>query len=124
MTFPQAVLTCFKKYADFSGRAARSEYWYWTLFVFIANICCQILDARLALVFSVATLLPCIAVAVRRLHDIGKSGWWWLIAFIPLIGAIVLLVWFCTRGTQGPNRYGDVSDAGNTSAPTPAQAGT
>jgi uncharacterized membrane protein YhaH (DUF805 family) len=56
--------------------------------------------------FDLATILPGVAVMVRRLHDIDRSGWWWLIAFIPLVGAILLIVWLCTRGTPGPNRFG------------------
>lgn len=102
------------KYATFSGRAARSEFWFWTLFVFLIQIVANIVDIALdmetgtgiiSLVLSLALLLPGIAVGVRRLHDIDRTGWWWLIAFTG-IGVILLIVWACFKGTAGPNRFG------------------
>ncbi len=114
MNFFEAVSSVIKNYVGFSGRALRSEYWYWVLFTIIVSICLSILDqaifpdidARpLASIFSLATLLPSLAVAVRRLHDIDRTGWWILIAF-TVIGIILLIVWFCQRGTAGPNRFG------------------
>lgn len=106
------------KYADFSGRARRSEYWLFGLFSLLISIACIILDYVLGtdfwsfpyglfyVVFGVATFLPGLAVSVRRLHDVGKSGWFLLLIFIPIIGAIWLLVLFCTDSENGPNEFG------------------
>ena len=120
MTFQQAVRTCFAKYAAFNGRAARSEFWYWQLFLTLAGLIVAILDTSLGLhskplglIYYLVTLLPTLAVGARRLHDTGRSGWWLLLWLVPLIGWIVLLIWFCFRGTQGPNRFGpDLTPAG------------
>jgi uncharacterized membrane protein YhaH (DUF805 family) len=113
MDFGQAVRSCFSKYATFSGRAPRSEYWYFVLFSFFVHLPANLLDhllfRELALfgpLVGLALMLPSFAVTVRRLHDRDQSGWWFLLFFLPLIGAIVLLVWFCQRGTLGPNRFG------------------
>jgi uncharacterized membrane protein YhaH (DUF805 family) len=106
MSFTEAIATCFRKYVEFRGRAARSEYWYWMLFAFIAGAALQTISDSLAAAFSLATFLPGIAVGARRLHDIDKSGWWLLIGFIPIIGWIVLIVWGIRRGDFGPNRFG------------------
>lgn len=113
-------------YANFSGRARRSEYWYFTLFNFIFVILAMILDSVLGLnfaplpygpiyaLYTLAMLIPGIAVAVRRLHDVNKSGWFFLIALVPLIGGIWLLILFCSEGTKGTNNYGtDPKDNGN-----------
>jgi uncharacterized membrane protein YhaH (DUF805 family) len=110
MNFVDAVKSGFGNYVGFSGRAARSEYWFWTLFTFIAYIVAGIIDFYVGLGFvgmvvSLALLLPSIAVAIRRLHDLDRTGWWLLLAFTG-IGAIVLLVWDCMKGTTGPNRFG------------------
>ena len=93
MTFVEAVKTCFAKYADFSGKAGRSEFWWWALFNLIASICLGIIDERLSLAFTVATLLPYVAVSTRRLHDVDKSGWMQLIGLIPIIGWILVIIW-------------------------------
>ncbi|HEY6254746.1 MAG TPA: DUF805 domain-containing protein [Xanthobacteraceae bacterium] len=120
MNFPQAIGSCFRKYVDFSGRASRSEYWYWALFIFLGRIVTAILDVAilqappgsggvqpLTAVFSLIILLPSFAVAVRRLHDVDRSGWW-LLMYLTIIGIIYpLLVWKCTKGTTGPNRFGE-----------------
>jgi uncharacterized membrane protein YhaH (DUF805 family) len=110
MNFVDAIKSGFGNYVGFSGRAARSEYWFWTLFTFIAYIVAGIIDFYVGLGFvgmvvSLALLLPSIAVAIRRLHDLDRTGWWLLLAFTG-IGAIVLLVWDCMKGTTGPNRFG------------------
>jgi uncharacterized membrane protein YhaH (DUF805 family) len=115
MNFFEAVKSVLiKNYVGFSGRAPRSEYWYFVLFAVIVSVVLQTLDTGLfpdaetpilSSVFSLATFLPSIAVAIRRLHDIDRTGWWFLIAF-TVIGLIVLIVWFCQRGTVGPNRFG------------------
>lgn len=110
MTFADSIKTGFNKYATFSGRAARSEFWFWTLFSILANLVASILDAVLGLglidlVVSLALLLPGLAVSVRRLHDLDRTGWWLLLIFTG-IGIILLLVWDCLKGTAGPNRFG------------------
>jgi len=111
-------LEVLKKYATFSGRARRSEYWYFVLFNFIFMLVAMGLDNLLGTTVSVlpygyfyfalalAVLIPGLAVFVRRMHDIGKSGWWYFIAFIPLVGAIWLLILCCTEGVSGDNEYG------------------
>lgn len=107
MNMMQAVSACFSKYATFSGRARRAEYWWFTLFNVIVNLVVG-LAGEIAIGFwMLATLLPSISVMVRRLHDIGRSGWWAWILVIPLIGGIVMLVWQVTKGDSGPNAYGD-----------------
>ena len=108
-----------KKYADFSGRASRSEYWWFYLLIIIVYVVAMIVDSVIGTdqalgpygvvmcVAMLALLIPSLAAGVRRLHDTDRSGWWWLIIFIPLIGAIVLLVFFVSGGTAGPNKFGD-----------------
>jgi uncharacterized membrane protein YhaH (DUF805 family) len=132
MDIQTAVSTCFSKYATFSGRARRAEYWWFTLFLFIANAILGLLDGMsfgwghgmgqpLSALFSLATFLPSLAVSVRRLHDTGRSGWWLLLVLIPLIGWLVLLWWFVTEGDAGANAYGPDplrdDDAGPSSVP-------
>lgn len=107
MTFQDAFATCMKKYADFSGRAVRSEYWWFALALFLIYMAAIIVSETLYWVAILAFFLPSLSVAVRRLHDIGKSGWWYLIAFIPIIGAIVLLYWFVQPSVQTINEYGE-----------------
>jgi uncharacterized membrane protein YhaH (DUF805 family) len=114
MGFTEAVSTCFAKYATFSGRAARPEYWYWALFNILAAIILALIQfivsrtggTVLGWVFDLATIVPSLAVAARRLHDTDRSGWWQLLIFVPVIGWIILLVWYCTAGTPGANRFG------------------
>ncbi|WP_347265748.1 DUF805 domain-containing protein [Paracoccus sp. (in: a-proteobacteria)] len=112
MNLVQAVTTCFSKYASFEGRASRSEYWWFTLFNVIVSSVLSLLQGGLgheigmADLYALAVLLPGLGVSVRRLHDIGRSGWWLLVILVPLVGWIVLLVWHCTRGEGGPNRFG------------------
>ena len=114
MGFGDAISTCFSKYVTFDGRAARPEYWYWVLFSLLAQLVLVIVDTLvlhseigiLGVLFSLAVFLPSLAVAVRRLHDLDRSGWWILLAFIPVVGAIILIVWACMPGTPGPNRFG------------------
>lgn len=137
MEFSQAVASSLRKYVVFSGRACRSEYWWFTLATMLINIAVRILLVVVSFVATPLTLivsligvviglglfLPSLSVCVRRLHDKDKSGWWLLLGLIPLIGAIVLLVWFCQRGTIGPNRFGPdplapVSPDAPTDAPT------
>jgi uncharacterized membrane protein YhaH (DUF805 family) len=112
------MLMPLRRYAEFSGRSRRKEYWMFALFAFLVGIVLSIverivgLDAVvgpygfLLLLFWLAFLVPSIAVGIRRLHDTNRSGWWLLIALVPLIGAIVLLVVYVTEGTTGPNDFG------------------
>ena len=111
MNFGQAISSGFSNYVNFSDRAYRSEYWYWFLFVVLGQFVTAIVDSVIGIqlttgIFSLVVLLPGIAVGVRRLHDLDRSGWWLLLVFVPLVGTIILIVWFCTRGTPGPNRFG------------------
>jgi len=109
-------LQALKKYADFSGRARRKEYWFFVLFNIIVSIVLSVIDVSLGLgasgigllsgIYSLAVLIPSIAVSVRRLHDINKTGWWVLIAFVPLIGWLILLIMALIAGTAGDNEYG------------------
>ena len=111
MSFTDAVKSVFSQYVGFKGRARRSEYWWFVLFNIIVSVVISLI-ARLtgwnflSILYSLAVLLPGLAVAVRRLHDIGKSGWFYLFAFIPLVGAIILLVWFCKDSEPVANAYG------------------
>ncbi|CAN7187708.1 DUF805 domain-containing protein [Rhizobium sp. LjRoot30] len=111
MTFTEAVSSALSKYVVFSGRASRSEYWWFVLFNIIVSIVAAGIDAALGIqaigaLVSLALLLPGIGVGVRRLHDIDKSGWWLLIAFIPLIGFIALIYFFVQPSQPGDNRFG------------------
>ena len=111
MGFGQAISAGFSNYVNFSGRACRSEYWYWVLFIILADIVAGIIDYLLGMqivssLFGLVTLLPGIAVSIRRLHDLDRTGWWILLGLIPLIGWIILLIWYISKGTDGPNRFG------------------
>jgi uncharacterized membrane protein YhaH (DUF805 family) len=103
---------CLRKYATFQGRARRKEYWYCNLMVIIIYIVAAIIDGILGtdgVIASLAILalfIPLLSVMVRRLHDINKSGWWYWISIIPLIGGILLLVWMCTDTNPNTNQYG------------------
>ena len=108
-----------KSYSDFNGRARRKEYWMFTLWNFIFALLAVLLDYSFGIVYPLVgygplyiayalfVLVPGIAVAVRRLHDIGKSGWMYLVAFIPIAGFILLLIFFTKEGDQGNNAYGE-----------------
>jgi uncharacterized membrane protein YhaH (DUF805 family) len=96
-----AIKSCFNKYATFQGRANRSEYWFWILFTFLCG-----LIPFLGYVAMLAFLIPGIAVCVRRLHDIGKSGWNYFFCLIPILGSILLIVWLCQPSQEGDNEYG------------------
>ena len=111
MKFTDAVKSCFHQYASFSGRARRSEYWYFTLFNIVLSYVIAFIGGwmdfkGLPVIAYLALFLPGLAVCIRRLHDIGKSGWWYLIGFVPVVGFILLIVWFCRDSEAGPNRYG------------------
>lgn len=125
MGFFAAARTCFAKYAVFDGRAARAEFWWFQLWILL--IAALLAGALVALeerfgaayagLYSAATIvapvlftlvffLPALAVSIRRLHDGDRSGWNYLWSFVPVLGPILLLVWWCRRGTPGANRYG------------------
>jgi uncharacterized membrane protein YhaH (DUF805 family) len=118
MNFVDAISSGFRNYANFSGRAVRSEYWYWYLFVAIVLIVLGAIDERLYpgpleigpfsyvyMAVMLALILPSLAVSVRRLHDIDRTGWWVLIG-ATVIGTLVLIYWACLPGTPGSNRFG------------------
>ncbi|MCF8483508.1 MAG: DUF805 domain-containing protein [Rhodospirillum sp.] len=107
-----------KNYANFQGRASRPEYWWFALFYFVIVIALSFVDvfvlgaddsgfSILSTIFSLALLLPSLAVAVRRLHDTNRTGWWLLIGIIPLIGFVVMVVFLVSKGTDGSNKFGD-----------------
>lgn len=129
MGFIDAIKSGFNKYIVFSTRSRRSEYWWWTLFAILANLLLGWIPI-VGQLLSLAIAIPGIAVSVRRLHDIDRSGWWLLAPLVPAIALIagaameleiltiigglavagvyvMLLVWFCSEGTKGPNRFGD-----------------
>ncbi|WP_278235593.1 DUF805 domain-containing protein [Isoptericola sp. AK164] len=126
MGFGEAVTTVFGKYATFSGRARRAEFWWWYLFVLLVSIALSVIAAAtggftldpdtgmpeiggmyfVTLLVGLALLLPNLAVTVRRLHDTDRSGFWWFIGLVPLVGWIILLVLMVLEGTTGPNRFG------------------
>ncbi|HHS89376.1 MAG TPA: DUF805 domain-containing protein [Rhodobacteraceae bacterium] len=140
MSFAESIRSCFRQYVTFSGRAPRSEYWWFALFLLLGNLLFGMIDGFLfgfsedsagliSRIFGLATFLPSIAVAARRLHDVDRSGWWQLApagmmgvaliftaaqiqilaavaGFGVLVTALVLLYWLIKRGTTGPNRFG------------------
>ncbi len=123
MSFAEAVKTVFSKYATFSGRARRSEYWWWWLFVVVVAVILSLIDSAiglrvsdasvmgvevyglLTLIFGLATIIPGIAVTFRRLHDTGRSGWWWLLGLLCGIGAIIVFI-MCLMDSGPDNEYG------------------
>lgn len=117
-SFMEAVTTCFKKYATFSGRARRSEYWYFALFIVICQALLSAIGNAifgvpddggtniLQTIFNFAVLIPQISVFWRRMHDIGKKGTWFFLALIPVIGWIIVLIWECKDSEPGENEYG------------------
>jgi uncharacterized membrane protein YhaH (DUF805 family) len=111
MSMPDAVRSVLTQYAGFSGRARRSEYWYFFLANFLASVVASIIDAALGVsllqwIVTLALLLPGLAVSVRRMHDTGRSGWWLLLGLIPLVGAIILIVVACQDSRPQANRWG------------------
>ena len=116
MDFGTAIKTCFSKYAVFSGRASRSEFWWFALFGLIGGIVTAVIDVMILgysaetygpinIIFSVITFLPYLAVGARRLHDINRSGWWQLIT-LTIIGIILLIIWWATVGENKKNVHG------------------
>ena len=117
MNIQTSIKTCFNKYATFSGRASRSEYWFFVLFGILGAIITLIIDVMILgysieseytpinSIFSLVLIIPSTAAACRRLHDVNKSGWWQLIA-ITIIGIIPLMIWLCSEGTKINNSHG------------------
>ena len=113
----KAVRTCLTKYADFNGRAARPEFWWFILAQVVVGIILNMIVPVLGGLFSLAMLVPTLAAGSRRLHDIGKSGWLQLLGFIPLIGWAILIYWGAQPGQPESNQYGPVpTDAPVTTA--------
>lgn len=118
VSFSQAVRMAFDSYCRFQGRSSRSEYWWWVLFTFILGSALSLLELLLGFsstaaqatngLLSLALLLPGLGLSVRRLHDINKSGWWILLGLIPVVGAIVLIIWFAQNSQMQDNQYGPV----------------
>ena len=107
MDFVPAVRSCLQRYATFTGRSPRSEYWFFFLFTWVIQaVAGLVLSHTLVSIVSLALLLPSLAVAARRMHDIDRSGWWILIVLIPVIGWIFWLIWACTAGDRHENRFG------------------
>ena len=110
----QSVRTCLTKYADFKGRAARPEFWWFIAAQFVVGLILNMVLPMLGMLFSLAVLLPTLAAGSRRLHDIGKSGWLQLLGLIPVIGWLILIYWGAQPGQPESNQYG--------SPPRPAPA--
>lgn len=122
MGFIEAIKTCLRKYVDANGRALRSEYWYFYLFLILGVIITSILDSLtglfvFTLIFYLAMILPMLMVTIRRLHDVGKSGWWILISLVPIV-SLILLYWMIIEGDKGDNEFGPhplgATDVGDT----------
>lgn len=113
-TFLGALKDGFARYVDFKSRSTRSQFWWWTLWSLIIDVVTGFIDGDLwtgnfgpvNLLVSVAIFLPSLAVGIRRLHDTGRSGWWYLLIFLPIIGWIILLVFFCTKTQEQANQWG------------------
>jgi uncharacterized membrane protein YhaH (DUF805 family) len=98
MTFQESVRVCFSKYADFTGRASRSEYWWFMLFIVLASAALSMFSDVLSALFALGTLVPSVAAATRRLRDTNRSGWWQLICLVPVVGVVVLIVFLAQEG--------------------------
>jgi uncharacterized membrane protein YhaH (DUF805 family) len=116
MGMQEAVRAVFGKYAEFTGRARRPEYWWFVLFVVLVGVVLTGVESVvmhrpmgqygfLSGLWNLATFLPLLGVSIRRLHDVDRTGWWLLLGF-TLIGGLILLYWYVSRGTVGPNEYG------------------
>ena len=104
MTFGESIRICFSKYATFEGRASRSEYWWFFLFMFLTSAAANLIGESASGLVSLATLLPSLAVGARRLHDTDRSGWYLLLWLIPIIGWIILIIWMIQEARE-PNRF-------------------
>ena len=118
-----AVKTCFNKYAEFKGRADRAEFWWFALFQFVVLAVAGMLGHVLYGIAALALLLPGLAVGARRMHDIGKSGWFLLLGLIPFIGWLVLIYFFVQPTQPGSNEYGGASEMAAIDPATPVAPG-
>ena len=117
MDIQTSIKTCFSKYATFSGRASRSEFWLFQLFTFLGSIATLIIDVMILgfslddassptnLIFLLIVMIPSVAAGCRRLHDLNKSGWWQLL-YLTIIGIILLIIWWATQGENKKNKFG------------------
>jgi uncharacterized membrane protein YhaH (DUF805 family) len=117
MDIQTSIKTCFSKYATFSGRASRSEFWLFQLFTFLGSIATLIIDVMILgfslddassptnLIFLLIVMIPSVAVGCRRLHDLNKSGWWQIL-YLTIIGIILLIIWWATQGENKKNKFG------------------
>ncbi|MCY1166427.1 MAG: DUF805 domain-containing protein [Pseudomonadota bacterium] len=101
----QSISSCFRKYATFSGRASRSEFWWFFVFQIGTMVLAALIHEIAYYLVSLALLLPAVTVSARRLHDIGKSGWWMLISAVPVLG-LIFIAWAAKKGDEGVNTYG------------------
>ena len=119
MNFTNAISSGFTRYFDFEGRSSRSECWWWILFIYLLNYILPIFETSTLSIsfftdhtiyydslFFIAVFIPTLAVSIRRLHDLDYTGWWMLLWFLPVVGWIILLILFCTKGSEGYNRFG------------------
>jgi uncharacterized membrane protein YhaH (DUF805 family) len=121
MGFINAIKSGIHNRINFSGRSTRSEFWYWNSFVFLFCLFLLFVWGNLSrivglevenmtfiavLIIVLGVILPGFAMMSRRLHDLGRRGWWWILFIVPIIGQIMFLIWMCMRGTRGPNRFG------------------
>lgn len=115
--FADVIKTVLARYVQFQGRARRSEYWYWVLFIVLVSIGLALVDGAIfgfdetdiavfGPIFSLATFVPSLSVGFRRMHDIGRTAWWLLIGLIPIIGTIIIIYWFVQPGQPNDNQYG------------------
>ena len=104
-------LEAWRRYAEFSGRSTRTEFWLFVLFNFLIALVLNLLGMKfgffmvLYVIYALALIIPSLAITVRRLHDTSRSGWWWFIGFVPIVGGIILLVFMCLPSTPGENQY-------------------
>jgi uncharacterized membrane protein YhaH (DUF805 family) len=107
VSFVDSIKTCFTKYVDFKGRASRPEYWWFFLsYIVLYVVFLAIKVPAIAILIALAYFLPLLSAAVRRLHDTGRSGWWYLIGLVPFVGIIILIVFLASVGNPGQNAYG------------------
>lgn len=119
MDFVSAAKSGFAKYFDFQGRASRSEFWYFSLLYLLTMAAAVVLDlnvlkrdfAAFTVVAHFTFWIPNISVFIRRMHDLNRTGWWYLVLFVPVIGGITAFILLCKKGTDGPNRYGEAPRA-------------
>ena len=106
VSFFEAVKLFFKNYTNFRTRSRRSEYWWVWLFCTVVSGVLAAVMPEIAGLWNLVVLVPNLSLAVRRLHDIGKSGWWYLLLFVPLVGAIIILIWACKDSVPEANQWG------------------